>query len=102
MHASAKDQIVEYLTEFEAYATWMYLDSLGLVTTGIGILLDPYDKYGRALPWNAWYDKETQQPVTSEDVVRTEFQMVKSKNGPKGVPEWSKDPSKNFAWYKAF
>jgi hypothetical protein len=102
MHPSAKEQIVEYLTEFEAYATWMYLDSRGLVTTGIGILLDPYEKYGGALPWNQWYDKVTLQPVRDEGEVKAEFQMIKSKNGPKGVPVYSKDPAQNFANYKTF
>src|SRR5262249_17861235 len=99
MHPSAKNQIVDYLAEFEAYATWMYLDSLGLVTTGIGILLDPYEKYGRVLPW---YDKVSMQPVNDEGVIKTEFQMVKSKNGPKGVPAWSTDPAQNFAYFKTF
>ena len=102
MYPSVKEQIADYLTEFEAYATWMYLDSRGLVTTGIGVLLDPYDIYGRVLPWIAWYDKVTLQPVKDEGEVKAEFQMVKSKNGPKGVPDWSNDPAQNFAHYKTF
>lgn len=99
MHPSAKDQIVDYLKEFEGFATWMYLDSIGKVTTGIGILLDPYEKFGRVL---AWYDRANPQRRAGDPEVEAEFRAVKSKNGPKGVPEWSQNPRENFASYLAF
>lgn len=99
MHESARKQIVEYLTFFEGHVTWMYLDSIGLVTTGVGILLDPYSKYGKAI--KSWYNKTTSQLATEKEIYE-EFQMVKSKNGPQGVPVWNKDPSQNFTHYKAF
>jgi hypothetical protein len=102
MYSSARHQIVQYLTEFEACVSWMYLDSLGLVSTGIGVLLDPYEKYGKELCKTvSWYDKETLAKATDEDV-KKEFDMVKSKNSPSGRPVWSKDPATNFASYRAF
>jgi len=77
MHPSAKNQIVDYLTEFEGFKTWMYVDSTNLVTTGIGILLDPFERYGRVL---AWYDKTNPQRLAGGDEVKAEFDAVKSKS----------------------
>lgn len=59
----------------------MYLDSIGKVSTGIGALLDPFDKYGMAVP----FYKEDGTRATSDEVFE-EWKLVKSKNGPDGVP----------------
>ncbi len=99
MHPSAKDQIIEYLKEFEWLVPWMYLDSIGKVTTGIGILLDPYEKYGRVL---SWYDKDNPSRRAGDDEVEAEFRLVKSKVGPDGKPLKSKNPKENFAHFRAF
>lgn len=86
MHQSAKNQIIEYLTFYEGRISWMYLDSLGLVSTGIGILLDPFEKFGRSVPFYL-----NGRPATDAEV-KAEWNLVKSKSvGPGGpklrVPE---------------
>ena len=102
MHSSAKERFVEYLREFEGFANWMYLDSRGLVSTGIGILLDPYETYCRRLCKNvSWYDKDPRQKASDAELQK-EFELVKSKNGPAGAPVWTKDPATNFASYRTF
>ena len=41
MHASVTDIFPTFSKRFEGYVTWMYLDIKGLVTVGIGNLIDP-------------------------------------------------------------
>lgn len=81
MHPSAKDQIIEYLTFYEGRISWMYLDSRGLVSTGIGILLDPFEKYGRSMPFYVDGRRATDAEV------KAEWDFVKSKRGPSGGPQ---------------
>lgn len=40
MHASVSQIFPTFSMEFEGYVHWMYLDVLGLVTTGVGNLID--------------------------------------------------------------
>jgi GH24 family phage-related lysozyme (muramidase) len=41
MHQSVADKFIEFSTRFEGRVNWMYLDVRGLVTVGIGNLIDP-------------------------------------------------------------
>ena len=93
MHQSASNQIIDYLTSFEAFVPWMYLDSLGLVTTGIGNLLDPYSTYGKKV---SFYWRSDNGRATDAEV-KAEFDLVKSKAVPGG-----RAPQAGFQSYKAF
>lgn len=41
MHASVNDAFPAFSKRFEGYVQWMYLDIKGLVTVGVGNLIDP-------------------------------------------------------------
>lgn len=74
MHDSVRDGVADYLELFEGKVHWMYPDSLGLVSTGIGTLLDPFDKFWKGLPF---YDKSSQKAAT-RDEIKAEFDKVKA------------------------
>jgi len=93
MHQSASNQIIDYLTSFEAFVPWMYLDSLGLVTTGIGNLLDPYSTYGKKVS----FSRRSDGGRATDAEVKAEFDMVKSKAVAGGHA-----PQAGFQSYKAF
>ncbi len=61
----------------EGRCTWMYADALGLVTTGVGNLIDPI-AYALALPWRTPDGKL----ATPEDIRRA-WQRVKRDADPK-------------------
>jgi len=50
MYQSVQDRFVAFTTTFEGRVSWMYVDVKGLVTTGIGNLIDSVDA-AAALPW---------------------------------------------------
>lgn len=50
MRQAVSDAFVAFSAHFEGVCGWMYLDVLGLVTTGIGCLIDPISA-AMALPW---------------------------------------------------
>ncbi len=50
MYQSVRDRFVAFTTTFEGRVPWMYVDVKGLVTTGIGNLIDSVDA-AAALPW---------------------------------------------------
>lgn len=50
MRAAVQEHFVEFVSEFEGSVNFMYLDVKGLVTTGIGNLIDPLPLATR-LPW---------------------------------------------------
>jgi hypothetical protein len=57
---------VPFTSKFEGVCTWMYLDIKGLVTTGIGDLVDsPQDVLG--LPW---IHKATKAPATYQEIAQ--------------------------------
>ncbi|HKO52197.1 MAG TPA: hypothetical protein VJV79_31030 [Polyangiaceae bacterium] len=92
MHQSARDQIVSHLAWFEGSVPYMYLDSIGLVTTGIGNLLDPYSQYGKRVR----FSHSDGRPATEAEV-RAEFTLVKSKTVAGGNA-----PQAAFRSYRAF
>lgn len=50
MRDAVRNAFVTFTTGFEGMVTFMYLDDLGLVTTGMGNLIDP-EAYALNLPW---------------------------------------------------
>ena len=50
MYQSVRDRFVAFTTTFEGRVSWMYVDVKGLVTTGIGNLIDSVDAAAE-LPW---------------------------------------------------
>ena len=50
MRPVVRPAFVPFIEQFEGRTNWMYLDVKGLVTTGIGNLIDPYSA-AKNLPW---------------------------------------------------
>lgn len=50
MHQSVIDAFTDFSVKFEGKVHWLYLDILGLVTTGVGNLVDPVQS-AIPLPW---------------------------------------------------
>lgn len=75
MHNSVRDGVFGYLKFFEGSVEWMYLDSVGLVTTGIGTLLDPFDKFWQDLPFHY----KSSGKAATKDEIKAEFNKVKAR-----------------------
>jgi len=85
VHTSALKQIVEYFALFEGGGkskpiSWMYLDKLGLVTTGVGVLIDPLPNFKSKV---SFYKKNSDGTASdtpaSDKELQDEFDLVKSK-----------------------
>jgi GH24 family phage-related lysozyme (muramidase) len=72
MHESVRRSFPEFSKRFEGYVRWMYLDIKGLVTVGIGNLVDP-EHLAVVLPFT---DKATGQAAT-QSVIAAEWRMLK-------------------------
>lgn len=64
---------IEFSTPFEGRIHWMYLDIKGLVTTGVGNLIDPVE-YAITLPWRV----RTSGWPASEAQIRAEWTHIKA------------------------
>lgn len=73
MRPEVRNQWIAWSAQFEGRVSWMYLDIKGLVTTGVGNLIDPVEAAVK-LPWKR---KADGQPAT-EAQIRAEWQHVKS------------------------
>ena len=106
MHASALSQIVPYLGIFEGGLgqnpiTWMYLDSIGLVSTGVGILIDPLEQNKTKVTfYQPGGDGTAGAQRAADDEVKKEFDFVKSKAAAGGDGKWK--PMPGFADYRVF
>lgn len=108
MHASALNQIVEYLAVFEGGGksnpiTWMYLDERGLVSTGVGILFDPLADNKYKVTFYKKNDAGAAGDTRASDAeLKSEWDMVKGKAEP--VPDKAGElrPKSGFGSYKAF
>lgn len=65
MRAAVRDGFRAFTARFEGVCSWMYLDILGLVTTGIGNLID---SVGAALALE-WVNRDG-SPAASSDIVK--------------------------------
>ena len=72
MRDCVREEWCKFNTPLEGWTTWMYLDVKGLVTTGMGNLIDPVS-VALTLPWQ---DKRTGQPAT-QAAIQHEWQLVK-------------------------
>lgn len=74
-----------FTMRFEGRISWLYLDVRGLVTTGLGCLVDPVE-LALPLPW--W---SLQQSSVDQGVIREEWARVKAL--PRGQVAWRyRDP----------
>jgi GH24 family phage-related lysozyme (muramidase) len=71
MRASVRTAFKDFSAKFEGVVHWMYLDVKGLVTTGIGNLIDPVEQ-ALVVPW-----QKEDGSAASEDEIRAEWQAVK-------------------------
>jgi hypothetical protein len=77
MRASARDKFVAFSADLEGIVEYMYLDIKGLVTTAIGILIDPVS-YVLGLPWK-WKDGTPRAgELASDQDVRDEWTRIKA------------------------
>lgn len=73
MHRSVRDAFVPFSAGFEGVVPWLYADVLGLITVGIGNLVDPVDA-ALALP----FVRPDGTPAT-RDEIRAAWHAVKSR-----------------------
>src|SRR5262245_24352577 len=71
---SVRDAFIKFSEPLEARVHWMYLDVKGLVTTGVGDLIDPV---GRALAL-PWIHADDGAAATASEI-SDEWQLVKSR-----------------------
>lgn len=76
MYSSVHQAFVSFSRRFEGYVSWMYLDQLGLVTVGLGNLIDSVSA-AQALRW-VW--RQDGKPATTAQV-DDEWKRVKSLQG---------------------
>jgi GH24 family phage-related lysozyme (muramidase) len=79
MRTSVSDVFMSFSTRFEGRVPWMYVDIKGLITVGIGNLIDPVDA-ALGLPF---IDKATGSPA-SRDEIATEWDMLKRQSAELG------------------
>jgi hypothetical protein len=77
VRASARDKFVAFSSDLEGSVDYMYLDIKGLVTTAIGILIDPVS-YAVTLPWR-WKEGTPRagEHATEQDI-RDEWNRIKA------------------------
>jgi GH24 family phage-related lysozyme (muramidase) len=83
MYQSVADAFVAFSTPFEGRVNHMYLDIKGLVTTGIGNLIDPVDS---ALAVEFVHNGDGD--AASEDEIRSEWQSLKDDKDALAAAGW--------------
>lgn len=73
IHPSVRAQFVAFSSPLEGVIPWMYLDVKRLVTTAIGVLIDPLP-LAVALPW-----RRSDGTRASPDEIRDDWQRVKGR-----------------------
>lgn len=73
MHPSVQKAFEGFSTKFEGFLPYMYLDIKGLVTTGMGNLIDPIGA-ALGLPW-----KRPDGSLASQDEIRAAWNAVKAR-----------------------
>jgi GH24 family phage-related lysozyme (muramidase) len=81
MRNSVRNNFIAFSAPFEGRLHYMYLDVKGLVTTGVGNLIDSVAA-AQALPWQVGDGG----PTATADQVKTEWEFVKSKQELKNTP----------------
>jgi GH24 family phage-related lysozyme (muramidase) len=75
MQQSVRDNFLDFTTKFEGRVEWMYLDIKGLVSIGIGNLIDPIN-LAMDLPF---VHKDDINVAASTDEIEAEWQTVKGR-----------------------
>lgn len=78
MRQAVRDNYTAFTSRFEGAVPWMYLDVKGLVTTGIGNLIDSVGA-AQALPWRHGQGG----PLASQDEIAQAWSTVKGMQGSK-------------------
>lgn len=73
MYQSVQDAFMSFSTQFEGKVNYMYLDIKGLVTIGIGNLIDPVD-----LALNLPFVHKSDGSSASQDEIRNEWNTLKA------------------------
>lgn len=74
MYDSVKAYFIKFTTQFEGRVNYMYLDIKGLVTIGIGNLIDPIDL---ALPLPFVFKNNPSMSASQDDITQ-EWNLIKS------------------------
>jgi len=82
MRQSVRDAFRDFSTRFEGCLNFPYLDVLGLVTTGIGNLIDPVE-LALGLPW------EIDGAPATADQIRDGWHLVKNRQEKRGRGGWA-------------
>ena len=72
MHPSVQAAFLPFNTKFEGYLPYLYLDNEGLVTTGMGNLVDPIGE-ALSLPW-----RNPDGSLTSQSDIAVQWNAVKN------------------------
>ncbi len=81
MRESVRLSFIQFSAPFEGRLPYMYLDILGLVTTGVGNLIDSV-AVARTLPWQVGDGG----PAATPERVRAEWELVKSRQDLRNTP----------------
>lgn len=73
MHPAVANAFIGFSEEFEGHVQFMYLDIIGLVTCGIGNLIDPVSE-ALKLPW-----KRPDGSLATSEQVQQEWQAIKAR-----------------------
>ncbi|QEG02617.1 hypothetical protein Mal15_67380 [Stieleria maiorica] len=80
MRASVSSKFLDFTKPLEGYVEYMYADIKGLVTVGIGNLIDPVNT-ATSLPF---VDKKTGRRATKQEIV-AEWNLIKDPRGTRGL-----------------
>lgn len=72
MRSVISDRFFSWSQRFEGYVAWMYLDVKGLVTTGVGNLIDPVGA-ALVLPW-----KRADGSLATQGEIASEWRTIKT------------------------
>jgi GH24 family phage-related lysozyme (muramidase) len=76
MYQTVRDAFFDFNVRFEGYVPWMYLDVKGLVTIGVGNLIEPLTQEVLNLPFE--YADQPGSQATTDDI-REAWNAVKSR-----------------------
>ena len=79
MRTSVRQRLISFQESHELSVSWMYKDSKGLVSTGIGFLIN--GSADQAIAIGGWVDKGSGMTATNQEI-RDEWQMIKDRSGP--------------------
>lgn len=79
MHTSVMQRLISFQESHEMCVQWMYKDIKGLVSTGIGFLIN--ESADKATAIRGWVHKDNNMPATDEEI-GDEWRMIKERSEP--------------------